>query len=86
MHIFSKKQPDLNWENSEVRGAVYSMMNWWLDKGIDGFRIDAISHIKRRPGLPDMPNPNNEKYVSSFDMHMNQEGIHEFLSEIQAST
>lgn len=86
MHVFSTKQPDLNWENSEVRGAVYSMMNWWLDKGIDGFRIDAISHIKRRPGLPDMPNPNNEKYVSSFDMHMNQEGIHEFLSEIQAST
>lgn len=86
LHVFSTKQPDLNWENPEVREAVYSMMNYWLDKGIDGFRIDAISHIKKRPGFPDMPNPENKKYVSSFDMHMNQEGIHEFLSEMQEKT
>ncbi len=86
MHVFSTKQPDLNWENPEVREAVYSMMNYWLDKGIDGFRIDAISHIKKRPGFPDMPNPENKKYVSSFDMHMNQEGIHEFLAEMQEKT
>ncbi|NHM30179.1 glycoside hydrolase family 13 protein [Neobacillus terrae] len=85
-HVFSRRQPDLNWENPEVREAIYSMMNWWLDKGIDGFRIDAISHIKRRPGLPDMPNPKAEKYVASFDMHMNQEGIHDFLTEMQAKT
>lgn len=85
-HVFSRRQPDLNWENPEVREAIYSMMNWWLDKGIDGFRIDAISHIKRRPGLPDMPNPKADKYVSSFDMHMNQEGIHDFLTEMQAKT
>jgi alpha-glucosidase len=86
MHIFSTKQPDLNWENPDVRHAIYAMMRWWLDKGIDGFRIDAISHIKKRQGLPDMPNPKNEKYVSSFDMHMNQEGIHEFLEELQKET
>jgi alpha-glucosidase len=86
MHLFSVKQPDLNWENPEVRKAIYEMMRWWLDKGIDGFRIDAISHIKKRPGLPDMPNPNNEKYVSSFAMHMNQEGIHEFLQEFKDET
>jgi alpha-glucosidase len=86
MHLFSVKQPDLNWENPEVRQAIYEMMRWWLDKGIDGFRIDAISHIKKRPGLPDMPNPNNEKYVSSFAMHMNQEGIHEFLQEFKDET
>ncbi|MHC0036618.1 glycoside hydrolase family 13 protein [Pseudoneobacillus sp. C159] len=86
MHLFSVKQPDLNWENPDVREAVYAMMNWWLDKGIDGFRIDAISHIKKRPGLPDMPNPDNVQYVSSFDMHMNQEGIHPFLQEMKDKT
>lgn len=86
LHVFSTKQPDLNWENPEVRDAVYGMMNYWLDKGIDGFRIDAISHIKKRPGFPDMPNPDDKKYVSSFDMHMNQEGIHEFLAEMKEKT
>jgi alpha-glucosidase len=86
LHVFSTKQPDVNWENPEVRDALYDAVNWWLDKGIDGFRIDAISHIKKRPGFPDMPNPNNEKYVSSFDMHMNQKGIHEFLQEFKDRT
>ncbi|MFI8575231.1 alpha-glucosidase [Rossellomorea aquimaris] len=86
LHVFSTKQPDLNWENEEVRYALYDTVNWWLDKGIDGFRIDAISHIKKRPGLPDMPNPKKEKYVSSFDMHMNQKGIHTFLQEFKDRT
>lgn len=86
LHIFSERQPDLNWENEEVRRELYDTVNWWLDKGIDGFRIDAISHIKKRPGLPDMPNPENERYVSSFDMHMNQEGIHDFLQEFKDET
>ncbi|WP_044339603.1 glycoside hydrolase family 13 protein [Rossellomorea aquimaris] len=86
LHVFSTKQPDLNWENEEVRDALYDTVNWWLDKGIDGFRIDAISHIKKRPGLPDMPNPKKEKYVSSFDMHMNQKGIHTFLKEFKDRT
>ncbi|MBX0357948.1 alpha-glucosidase [Halobacillus sp. Nhm2S1] len=86
LHVFSTKQPDLNWENPEVREALYDTVNWWLEKGIDGFRIDAISHIKKRPDFPDMPNPKKEKYVSSFDMHMNQEGIHEFLQEFKDET
>lgn len=86
MHLFHEKQPDLNWENKEVRHALYDMVNWWLDKGIDGFRVDAISHIKKRPGMPDLPNPENLDYVSSFDMHMNQEGIHEFLEELKVET
>jgi len=86
LHVFSRRQPDLNWENPEVRTALYQMVNWWLDKGVDGFRIDAISHIKKRPGFPDMPNPEGKKYVSSFDMHMNQEGIHEFLQEFKDET
>ncbi|MDG5473375.1 alpha-glucosidase [Jeotgalibacillus sp. ET6] len=86
LHVFSTKQPDINWENPEARQAVYDAVNWWLDKGIDGFRIDAVSHIKKRPGFPDMPNPLKKKYVSSFDMHMNQEGIQPFLEEFKNET
>ncbi|UCZ53928.1 alpha-glucosidase [Bacillus shivajii] len=86
MHVFSRKQPDLNWENPDVRRDLYDMVNWWLDKGIDGFRVDAISHIKKAPGFPDMPNPENKKYVPSFDGHMNQEGIHVFLQELKEET
>ena len=86
MHLFSKKQPDLNWENAEVREALYEMVNWWLDNGIDGFRVDAISHIKKEEGLTDMPNPHGLKYVSSFDKHMNVEGIHPLLADLKANT
>lgn len=53
MHLFSKKQMDLNWENEKVRQDVYNMMNWWLDKGIDGFRMDVINFISKVPGLPE---------------------------------
>ncbi|CEK37742.1 alpha-glucosidase [Paraclostridium sordellii] len=86
LHLFTKKQPDLNWKNKDMRSAIYKMMNWWLDKGIDGFRVDAISHINKEEGLLDMPNPNNLKYVSSFDKHMNVEGIHEYLKDIKDNT
>lgn len=53
MHLFSKKQMDLNWENENVRNSVYEMMRWWLDKGIDGFRMDVINFISKTPGFPD---------------------------------
>src|SRR5699024_3551846 len=86
MHVFSKKQPDLNWENSEVREKLYEMVNWWLDKGIDGFRVDAISHIKKKEGYPSLPNPFNKRVVPSFDGHMNQPGIDLFLSEFAERT
>lgn len=86
LHIFSKKQPDLNWENKEVRNKLYDMVNWWLDKGIDGFRIDAISHIKKKEGLPDLPNPKGEAFVESFDGHLNQKGIDLFLNEFVENT
>ncbi|GGC99233.1 alpha-glucosidase [Thalassobacillus devorans] len=86
MHVFSRKQPDLNWENPEVRENLYEMVNWWLDRGIDGFRIDAISHIKKIPGFPDLPNPENKKYVPSFEGHMNREGIQVFLEELKEKT
>ena len=86
LHLFSKKQPDLNWENKEMREEIYSMINWWLEKGIDGFRVDAISHIKKEDGLKDMPNPDGLKYVSSFGKHMNQNGIHKYLDELKEKT
>jgi alpha-glucosidase len=86
LHIFSSKQPDLNWENKDVRTALYDMINWWLDKGIDGFRVDAISHIKKEDGLRDMPNPEGLQYVSSFDKHMNVNGIQTYLEELKNET
>ncbi|MBU5595462.1 alpha-glucosidase [Amphibacillus sp. MSJ-3] len=86
MHVFSKKQPDLNWENPKVRESLYKMVNWWLDKGIDGFRVDAISHIKKVAGYPDMPNPYNKKYVEAWAGHMNRPGIDKFLTELTERT
>lgn len=86
MHLFTKRQPDLNWENTELRKELYSTVNWWLEKGVDGFRVDAISHIKKEQGLFDMDNPNNERYVSSFEKHMNVKGIHKFLQELKENT
>ncbi|MDH2336794.1 alpha-glucosidase [Clostridium perfringens] len=86
LHLFAKEQPDLNWENKEVRNELYKMINWWLDKGIDGFRVDAISHIKKEEGLKDMDNPEGLKYVSSFEKHMNVEGINSHLKELKEET
>ncbi|WP_099191615.1 glycoside hydrolase family 13 protein [Tepidibacter mesophilus] len=83
LHLFSKKQPDLNWENEDARQAVYDMVNWWLDKGIDGFRVDAISHINKEKGLKDMPNEEGLRYVPSFDKHMNVDGIHKYLEMLR---
>ncbi len=85
LHTFGKTMPDINWENSEVRKAVYDMICWWLEKGIDGFRVDAITHI-HKPDLTDMPNPKGVKYVSSFDKHMNQPGILEVLKDLKEHT
>ncbi|HUP80123.1 MAG TPA: alpha-amylase family glycosyl hydrolase, partial [Pirellula sp.] len=86
LHVFSKKQPDLNWENPEMRRAVYDMINWWLEKGIDGFRVDAISHIRKNPTFADLPNPNDLDFVPSFEMHMNVDGIHDYLEELRDET
>lgn len=86
LHVFSKKQPDLNWENPKVRNSLYQMVNWWLDKGIDGFRVDAISHIKKQKDFPNLPNPEGKAYVESFAGHMNQPGIDKFLTEFGEQT
>lgn len=82
-HLFSKKQPDLNWNNPEVREAVFSMMNWWFEKGIDGFRVDAITHIKKTFEAGDLPIPEGKRYAPAFDVDMNQPGIQEWLQEMK---
>lgn len=82
-HLFSKKQPDLNWVNPEVRDAVFEMMNWWFDKGIDGFRVDAITHIKKKFEAGDLPVPEGKTYAPAFDVDMNQSGIQTWLQEMK---
>ncbi|MGM7723793.1 glycoside hydrolase family 13 protein [Metabacillus sp. Hm71] len=82
LHLFSKKQPDLNWENEKLRDEVYKMMTWWLDKGIDGFRMDVINFISKVPGLPDAPNPPGKKYAPGGQFFMNGPRMHEFLHEM----
>ncbi|MFC5771494.1 glycoside hydrolase family 13 protein [Thauera sinica] len=86
LHLFSARQPDLDWENPALRRAMYDMVRWWLDKGIDGFRIDAISHLKKAPGLPDLPNPHRLRYVPSYPMHMNRPGVLDFVDELSRET
>ncbi|WP_426712007.1 glycoside hydrolase family 13 protein [Cronobacter muytjensii] len=82
MHLFSSRQPDLNWENHEMRAAVYDMMRWWLDKGIDGFRIDAIAHMKKEPTLSDVPNPDKLPYAPSMVAHLNYDGLLDYVDDI----
>ncbi|WP_342542085.1 alpha-glucosidase [Paenisporosarcina sp. FSL H8-0542] len=86
LHIFSTKQPDLNWENGDVRTALYDMINWWLDQGIDGFRVDAISHIKKDQTFSDMENVTDQPYIHAWEKYMNVEGIQPFLEELKQET
>ncbi|MCI2257053.1 alpha-glucosidase [Domibacillus sp. PGB-M46] len=83
LHIFSKKQPDLNWENPKLRKEIYSMMTWWLDKGIDGFRMDVINFISKVPELPNAPeNAAGGGFGWGGKYFMNGPRIHEFLHEM----
>ncbi|KYD08876.1 Oligo-1,6-glucosidase [Heyndrickxia sporothermodurans] len=82
LHLFSKKQPDLNWENRKVREEVYETMKFWLDKGIDGFRMDVINFISKVPGLPNGEKILGKKYVSGANFYMNGPKIHEYLQEM----
>ncbi|VDG33863.1 glucohydrolase [Lactobacillus sp.] [Lactiplantibacillus mudanjiangensis] len=80
LHTFSTKQPDLNWENPEMRQAIYRMMTWWLNKGVDGFRMDVINQISKRPGLPDGPLKPHSQFGDS--QVTNGPRVHEFLKEM----
>ena len=81
LHLFSKKQPDLNWDNPVVRQDVFDMMNWWLKKGVDGFRMDVISLISKEPGLPDKE-PGINGYAT-FNVSANGPHVHEYLQEMR---
>ena len=83
LHLFSKKQPDLNWENPTVRQELYDMMRWWLDKGIDGFRMDAINLISKTPGLPDASVTRDARYQFASEHVFNGPRLLEFLSEMK---
>lgn len=85
-HAFHKKQPDLNWENPKVRQEVYKMMNWWFERGIAGFRIDAIINIKKKLPFCDYEPDRNDGMVSIVRMLEDAEGIGEFLEEMKHET
>lgn len=86
LHVFHKKQPDLNWENPEVREEVYKNINWWLEKGLGGFRIDAIINIKKAFPFHDYE-PDREDGLSSIDNMLREaHGIGEFLGEMRDRT
>jgi oligo-1,6-glucosidase len=82
LHLFSKKQPDLNWESPKLREEVYKMMKYWLDKGIDGFRMDVINMISKNPELPDGELKPGQLYADGGQYYMNGPRIHEFLQEM----
>ena len=81
LHCFSKKQPDLNWENPKVRDEVFDMMTWWCEKGIDGFRMDVISMISKDPAYPDGPDKDGI-YGDMMPYVCNGPRVHEYLQEM----
>ena len=80
LHLFTKKQPDLNWENPQVRREVYDLMRFWLDKGVDGFRMDVIPMISKRLSWPDADYSDFNKVVE--ELYCNGPRVHEFLQEM----
>lgn len=86
LHLFSRKQPDLNWENPEVRQELYKMVNYWLEKGIGGFRVDAINSIKKDQRYLDIPVDGADGLGFCIKYSLNQEGIEEFLEELSENT
>lgn len=83
LHLFSKKQPDLNWDNKVVRREVFDMMTWWLEKGVDGFRMDVISMISKVPGLPDGPKDKDALYGDFGPSVINGPHVHDYLKEMR---
>ena len=85
-HMFAKEQPDLNWENPELRDKIYEMINWWLDKGLAGFRIDAIINIKKDLAFPDMEPDGDDGLASCWRMVENVEGVDALLEDLKNHT
>ena len=84
LHLFSRKQPDLNWENPQVRAAVYEMMRWWLDRGVDGFRMDVINMISKDTALPDGSTIHGGLLGDGSPHFLCGPRIHDFLQEMHA--
>ena len=85
-HMFAKEQPDLTWENPKLREEIYRMINWWLDKGLAGFRIDAIINIKKDLAFPDMEPDGDDGLASCWRMVENVEGVDELLEDLKNHT
>lgn len=86
LHTFSKKQPDLNWENEEVRETLFNMVNWWVEKGVDGFRVDAITFIKKGNLTEHLPTTDRDGLALISHACLNQTGIGDFLTELKQKT
>ncbi len=86
LHLFSRKQPDLNWEHPPVRQAVYDMINRWFDRGVDGFRLDVINLISKVPGLPSVPDVPDGELAWGGEYFVNGPRLHEFLQELHQET
>ncbi|MCP9273639.1 glycoside hydrolase family 13 protein [Mycolicibacterium arenosum] len=81
LHLFDRKQPDLNWEHPPVRKAVQDIMSWWLDRGVDGFRMDVINFISKTSGLPDAPAIPGRRFVVAFAEFADGPRVHDYLAE-----
>ena len=86
LHVFHKKQPDLNWENPKLRQEIYKMINWWLKKGVAGFRIDAIINIKKPDTFKDYPADREDGLCDMGQVLAHAHGIGEFLGEMKRET
>lgn len=86
LHMFAKEQPDLNWENPEVREEIYKMVNWWLDKGLAGFRIDAIINIKKDLAFPDYEPDGPDGMASCVKMVESVQGVGDMLEDLKKNT
>jgi oligo-1,6-glucosidase len=82
LHLFDRKQPDLNWENPQVRKAVQDIVVWWLDRGVDGFRMDVINFISKTEGLPDAPAIPGQRFVIAFEDFVDGPHVHHYLAEL----
>lgn len=85
-HMFAKEQPDLNWENPTLRKKLYDMINWWLEKGLAGFRIDAIINIKKDLGFPILEPDGADGLAGCWRMVENVEGVGEYLEDLKKNT
>jgi oligo-1,6-glucosidase len=83
LHLFSRRQPDLNWENPRVREEIYRIMTWWLEKGTDGFRLDVINMVSKVPGLPDAPTESDGPYQWAGQYFLHGPRLAEYLQEMK---